>query len=85
MPVQVAISINGRPISEWMVGRVSGGTHPDDINLYAIFPARDSRVTQAEIDAAPKVTHRYGDGVEALVARSMAVISGFGKTPPEHS
>lgn len=74
MPLNVTIAINGRPINHLHVGRLSGGTRPDDMNTYAVVSsdrADASEIKYAEWIEAPKFEHRYGDGAESCVQRAL--------------
>ena len=74
MPLNVTIAINGWPINHLHVGRLAGGTRPDDMNTYAVVSS--DRADTSEIDytdwlEAPKFEHRYGDGAEACVQKAL--------------
>lgn len=65
MSLHCELTINGNQIRSVHATRVSGGTGPDDINIY------DAAVLDAH--SITKwfgfVSHRYGDGVWGLVQR----------------
>jgi hypothetical protein len=62
MALIVDIYVNDRRIKRYAAIRIKGGTNPDDINTYQLFETGD------------KITHRYGDGAEALVEKMMAIV-----------
>jgi hypothetical protein len=56
----VKIFVNLRQIKEYYAVRVEGGTNPDDMNTY-------------KMDTGDYITHRYGDGAEALAEKMMHI------------
>lgn len=76
MPIHVDIKINQELINQLHIGRVSGGTDPDDINDYLIVDGeRPQRLEDWHIDGIP-FQHRYGDGAEICVMKGMQALYG---------
>lgn len=74
MPLNVTVSLNGTPLNNFHIGRLKGGTEPDDVNLYAVVASDrpdDSRIKYADWLNAPQFEHRYGDGFEVCVQKAL--------------
>ena len=72
MPLYVEVFINHRHLETFTIGRVEGGTEPDDINTYVILDHGDREPgKELLIDELPKFQHRYGDGFEMCVAKGL--------------
>lgn len=70
MPLNVSIALNGRPITHFHIGRLSGDTSADSINTYAVLSSNqpdDLQISNADWLAAPRFEHIYGDGAERCV------------------
>lgn len=76
MPLHVDIRVNNQLINQIHIGRVTGGTDPDDVNDYLVVDGdRPARLEDWHIDGVP-FKHRYGDGAEKCVQRAMEVLYG---------
>ena len=76
MPIHVDIRVNNELINEIHIGRVSGGTDPDDINDYLVVEGYDPlRLEDWHIDGIP-FQHRYGDGANVCVQKAMEALYG---------
>jgi hypothetical protein len=76
MPIHVDIRINDNLINQFHIGRMRGGTNPDDINEYMIVDGpKPTRLEDWHIDGA-SFKHRYGDGAEACVIRGIEALYG---------
>lgn len=76
MPLHVYININKELINQIHIGRVEGGTEPDDINKYlAVDGMYPLRMEDWHINGIP-FEHRYGDGAEKCVQRAMEALYG---------
>lgn len=76
MPIHVYIHVNEDIVNELHIGRVQGGTDPDDTNDYlAVDGTRPTRLEDWHIDGVP-FKHRYGDGLEKCVQRGMEALYG---------
>lgn len=76
MPVHVEIRINHQLINQLHIGRVRGGTDPDDINDYLVVDGyQPSRLEEWHIDGIP-FQHRYGDGANVCVQKAMEALYG---------
>ena len=76
MPIHVDIKINNDVINQLHIGRISGGTEPDDINSYLIVDGKIPRShSDWHVDGTP-FTHRYGDGAEICVMKGMEALYG---------
>lgn len=74
MPLSVRIAVNDRPIETLHIGRSEGGTNPNDLNHYLVVRS-EHKPTRDEWQEGTPFTHRYGDGVEACVARALAALA----------
>lgn len=77
MPLHVEIRVNANLISKVHIGRVSGGTSPDDINTYRAVLGENPK-TYDDWMAGVEFTHRYGDGAEVCVQKALAAINSIG-------
>jgi hypothetical protein len=76
MPIHIDIRVNDTLINQIHIGRVSGGTSPDDINNYLVIEGdMPLRMKDWHIDGIP-FTHRYGDGAEICVMKGMRALYG---------
>jgi len=74
MPLHVDIKINESLINSIHIGRVSGGTKPDDINDYVVVEGdKPIRPEDWHVDGVP-YTHRYGDGAEVCVVKGLKAL-----------
>lgn len=74
MPIEVRISINTHEIKTLHIGRIRGGTRPDDVNTYiAQWGMYDSRLDWKDVGV--QFTHRYGDPIEVCVAKALEAAS----------
>jgi hypothetical protein len=70
MPLHVTISVNDRRLNTLHIGRVSGGTHEDDVNSYLVVGGSEPQ-SPAEWSAGVGFDHRYGDGAEVCVMKAI--------------
>ena len=76
MPLHVDIKVNNQLINQLHIGRISGGTDPDDINDYLIVDGdRPIRLEDWHINGTP-FRHRYGDGAEICIMKGMEALYG---------
>jgi hypothetical protein len=76
MPIHVYININKDLINQLHIGRIKGGTDPDDINTYLVVDGEyPTRLEDWHIDGIP-FEHRYGDGAEICVMKAMRALYG---------
>lgn len=71
MPLHVDIRINHQLLTQVHIGRIAGGTHPDDINTYRAVETAPNGVPDFFGDNSVEFTHRYGDG--ALICTQKAI------------
>jgi len=70
MPIQVQIQVNYKTVQTINIGRLSGGTEPDDLNMYsAVVSPRHPSINQW--NRGKKFVHRYGDGLETCVRKAL--------------
>lgn len=76
MPLHIDIKVNDTLIKQVHIGRVRGGTHPDDVNDYLVLDGdRPTRWEDWHIDGIP-FQHRYGDGAEVCVMKGLEALVG---------
>ena len=75
MPLHADIRINDRLIKTISIGRVKGGTHPDDINTYIALEVEPGGTPDwwADDDSIT-YEHRYGDGAEICVLKGLKAL-----------
>lgn len=74
MPIRVRIDINGTDLTTLWIGRLEGGTNPDDINTYAVGEAGPYGIEPWNLvrpEELPHFEHRYGDGHKVLVQKAL--------------
>ena len=72
MPVQVRIALNEDRLETFHIGRMTKlGMKPDSVNEYAVVN-QEPEPTNAQWDAAPRFTHRYGDSLTVLSMEAIA-------------
>lgn len=76
MPLHVTIKINDRTINTVHIGRMKGGTGPDDINTYLAVSGEQPMFTDDWYENGTEFTHRYGDGAEICVKKALEVLYG---------
>lgn len=74
MPLHVDIRVNANLISRVHIGRIEGGTKPDDINIYRAVLGEQPTSYQEWLDRGAEFTHRYGDGAEICVQKGITAI-----------
>lgn len=80
MPIHVDIKINDTLVEQIHIGRVRGGTDPDDINDYLVIDGpKPTSMKDWVIDGIP-FTHRYGDGAMVCVKRGIEALNGIHTT-----
>jgi hypothetical protein len=75
MPIHVNIDINGHPISQLHIGRIKGGTNPDDINTYLVVQGDEPLYLERWKERGVEFTHRYGDMVEICVMKALEALN----------
>ena len=80
MPLHVDIRVNEHLIKSIHIGRLSGGTAPDSVNVYK---AVEGAVPQSvdEWLAGAGFEHRYGDGAEICVMKAIQAMRGDASKP----
>jgi hypothetical protein len=79
MPLHIDIKINDQLINQFHIGRIRGGSSPDDINDYLIVDGEKPRShSDWHVDGTP-FTHRYGDGAEVCVIKGLQALGYRGE------
>ena len=74
MPLHIDIKVNDTLLNQIHIGRVMGGTNPDDINVYlAIEGDRPRSFSDWDADGVP-FRHRYGDGAEVCLIKALKAL-----------
>jgi hypothetical protein len=77
MPIHVDIWVNKQLINQLHIGRVKGGVDPDGINEYIVVDGEmPTSMSDWYTDGIP-FTHRYGDGAEVCVMKSIQALKGI--------
>ena len=74
MPLHADIRINNRLIRTISIGRLKGGTHPDDINTYVAVEVEPNTEPDWWDDNHAKYVHRYGDGAEVCLLKALKAL-----------
>jgi len=79
-PIHIDVYVNQRPIHSWHIGRIMGGTDPDDVNPYLIVKGPNNGNPDWNSETGVEFMHRYGDGIDTCIQRGICAILG---TAPE--
>lgn len=87
MPIHVDIRINEQVINTIHIGRMSGGTKPNDLNTYVVVEGNRPETINDWYDTGEELVHRYGDGAEVLVMLALKKLgyepsNKIGTNPP---
>lgn len=74
MPLHVDIRINEDIINTIHIGRMSGGTKPNDLNTYLVVEGKRPETVNDWYDTGEEFVHRYGDGAEVCVALALKAL-----------
>lgn len=74
MPLHVTTHLNTTPLSTLHIGRLAGGTHPNDINTYAAVTTGPHDQPDFDSPDAVLFTHRYGDGHEICTLKALQAV-----------
>lgn len=76
MPLHVEIKLNHQLLHTIHIGRMNGGTRPDDINTYRAVITYPGENTVADFDSpdAVEYSHRYGDGADICVSKAITAL-----------
>jgi Protein of unknown function (DUF2283) len=76
MPLHIDIKINNTLLHTINIGRIAGGTSPDDLNTYrALITKPGETVTDYYGPTSVEFMHRYGDGADLCVARAIHALT----------
>jgi hypothetical protein len=74
MPLHADIRINDRTIRTISIGRLKGGTRPDDLNTYVVVEVEPGVEPDWWDDNHAKYIHRYGDGAEVCLLKALKAL-----------
>ena len=75
MPLHVEIKLNHQLLHTIHIGRLDGGSRPDDINTYrAVTTLPGDYNIDFFAPGSVEFTHRYGDGADLCVARAVSAL-----------
>lgn len=75
MPLHVDIRLNHQLLHTIHIGRVEGGTRPNDVNTYrAVITEPGDLAPDFFADDSVEYMHRYGDGANICVAKAIAAL-----------
>lgn len=75
-PIHIDVYVNHKPIHTWHIGRIMGGTDPDDINPYLIVKGPSNELPNWKDEDGVEFMHRYGDGIDTCIQRGIHAILG---------
>jgi len=76
MPIYIDVWVNDRAINTYAIGRLRGGTDPDDVNVYAVMDLE--RIDRPlGWDKTIQFEHRYGDGIDVCIRKGLAALAGY--------
>lgn len=86
MPIEVQISVNGKPVESIHIAREEGTRDPESVNTYvtlkkSILPGDKYHSTRfadspsyKEWDEGVRFEHAYGDGIEVCVRKALEAL-----------
>ena len=74
MPLHVDIRVNDSLLNTLHIGRFSGGTDPDDNNVYLIVDGKAPTNIDDWVMRGTEFKHRYGDGAEVCVMKGIKAL-----------
>lgn len=74
MPLHVPIYINEKVIETLHIGRLEGGSHPDDLNTYCAVLGQEPTSLHEWLDYGASFLHRYGDGATVCVRKALEAL-----------
>jgi hypothetical protein len=84
MPVYVDVWVNDRAVKTYAIGRISGGTDADDMNVYAVMQL-DKIDRPLGWDTSIQFEHRYGDGIDVCIRKGLAALDSRSSQTCEHA
>jgi hypothetical protein len=73
VPIHVEIKINEQLINTLHIGRLEGGTGPQDVNSYLVVEGQRPKGVD-DWHRGETFSHRYGDGAEVCVMKAIEAI-----------
>ena len=74
MPLHVTIKVNDDLITDVHIGRIEGGTNPEDINRYVVVAGEEPLTIGTWLELGKQFDHRYGDGAVACVRKALEAL-----------
>lgn len=74
MPLHIHIDINEYSLEKLHIGRLKGGTHPDDINTYLVVVGEEPLKLEDWKKHGVEYTHRYGDGALVCLRKALQAL-----------
>lgn len=71
MPLHVTVRINRETLETLHIGRVEGGTSPDDVNKYLVVVGEEPLLLDLWNTYGIEYEHRYGDGALVCVRKAL--------------
>jgi hypothetical protein len=74
MPLHVTIKINRETLETLHIGRIKGGTHPNDLNSYLVVVGEEPLGLSEWESSGVEYKHRYGDGALVCVRKAIEAL-----------
>lgn len=74
MPLHISVDLNRDRIDSLHIGRIEGGTDPDDINTYVVVQGDQPLFYEQWIERGVQYKHRYGDGALTCVRKAIEAL-----------
>lgn len=74
MPLHIDIAVNDFPIESLHIGRIKGGTDPDDVNTYLVVSGDQPITLKGWHEYGVEFEHRYGDGALVCLRKALQAI-----------
>lgn len=74
MPLHIDIRLNHELLTQVHIGRVHGGTSPDEINTYRAVETAPNAVVNFWAEESVEFIHRYGDGALTCTYKALEAL-----------
>jgi hypothetical protein len=74
MPLHVTIKINRETLETLHIGRIKGGTRPNDLNSYLVIVGEEPLGLSEWESGGVEYSHRYGDGALVCVRKALEAL-----------
>ena len=74
MPLHITVKVNDHLIEDLHIGRIKGGTNPDDLNTYLVVAGDHPITLEGWKESGIEFTHRYGDNALVCLRKALEAL-----------